>query len=126
MKIRGVEVADPKFGGIEITEEPIWASNSGRSITGKMIGDIVTWVTSITVSWPNLSFGEAKTIRDAIIGSEGDGSPFFDLEYNDLDKDSCVTKKVYVSSMPRTLESLVCGTGQLSGVAITFVEQGGE
>lgn len=63
MKIRGIEVAEPKFGGIEITEEPIWASNSGRSITGKMIGDIVTWVTSVTVSWPNLPLRRLEQSR---------------------------------------------------------------
>ena len=126
MKIRGIEVAEPKVGGITITEEPIWASNSGRSITGKMIGDIVAWVTTINVSWPNLSFEEARILRGAVLGNEEDSSPFFNLEYYDLSEEECVTKRVYVSGMPRTLESLAYGSGQYSGIAITFVEQGGE
>lgn len=126
MKIRGIEVAVPRQGGIAITEEPIWASNSGRSTTGKMIGDIIAWVTTVSVSWPNLSFQEAKVLRGAIMGAEGDNSPFFDLEYYDLDKDVMVSKRVYASTVPRTLETLASGIEQYSGITVTFTEQGGE
>lgn len=126
MKIRGILVREPKVGGLTITEEPIWASNAGRSITGKMIGDIVSWVTTINVSWPNLTFEEAKTIRGAVLGTGDDHSPFFELEYYDLDKEASVVKTVYVSGFPRTLESLATGIEQYSGISMTFVEQGGE
>ena len=119
MIINGILVATPKQGGITVTDEPIWAPNTGRSSTGKMIGDIVAWKTTVAVSWPPLSFSQAAEIRDAIKNA----GPFFDIEYYDLSTEKRVTKTVYASSIPRTLYSLVDRYQKYKDITITFVEQ---
>ena len=119
MVINGITVATPKQGGVVITEEPIWASNTGRSSTGKMIGDIVAWKTTIAVSWPPLSFSAAKEIIDAIM----DAGAFFKIKYYDLSTKSMKEKTVYASNIPRTLYSLADGHQKYTDITITFVEQ---
>jgi len=117
--INKIRVKEPKQGGLTVTDEPIWASNTGRSSTGKMIGDIVAWKTTISASWPPLSFLEAKTIRDAVI----EAGPFFDIEYYDFSSASTVKKTVYAASIPRTLYSLADKCQKYKDITITFVEQ---
>lgn len=119
MVINGVPVASPKIGGVSVTDEPIWAPNTGRSSTGKMIGDIVAWKTTVAVSWPPLSFDEAKKIRDAI----RDAGPFFTIEYYDFSASTMVSKSVYADHIPRTLYSLVDKYQRYKDITITFVEQ---
>lgn len=119
MVINGIRVREPKQGGLTVTDEPIWASNTGRSSTGKMIGDIVAWKTTITASWPPLSFNEAKAIRDAVI----EAGPFFNIKYYDFSSMAVVEKTVYAASIPRTLYSLADKHQRYTDVTITFVEQ---
>lgn len=119
MVINGVEVATPKQGGVVITDEPIWASNTGRSSTGKMIGDIVAWKTTIAVTWPPLSFADAKKIRDAIKTADA----FFNIKYYDFSSATMTEKTVYAGNVPRTLYSLAAGYRRHTDVTITFVEQ---
>ena len=109
----------PAKNGVAVTDEPIWASNTGRGSDGKMIGDIVSWKVTIEVGWPPLSFAEAKSIRDAIKGA----GPFFDITYYDVRTDSMAEKTVYCGNIPRVLYSLAAGHMRYSGVAIKFVEQ---
>ncbi len=119
MIINGITVATPKHGGVVITDEPIWASNTGRSSTGKMIGDIVAWKTTITVSWPPLTFGEVEKLRNAIVSAD----PFFKIKYYDIKTDSMQEKTVYTGNIPRTLYSLAEGYQKYTDITITFVEQ---
>lgn len=119
MIINGITVATPKHGGVVITEEPIWASNTGRSSTGKMIGDIVAWKTTIAVTWPPLSFTDAEKIRNAIVNA----GPFFEIRYHDFKSDSMQKKTVYAGNIPRTIYSLAEGYQRHTDVTITFVEQ---
>lgn len=119
MVINGVKVATPKPGGITVTDEPIWASNTGRSSTGKMIGDIVAWKTTVAVSWPPLSFDEAKKIRDAVKNA----GPYFDIKYYDFDALEMVSKTVYADHIPRTLYSLVDKYQRYKDITINFTEQ---
>lgn len=115
--INGVQVAEPAKEGLTITDEPIWASNTGRGTNGKMIGDIVAWKTTVEVTWPPLSFTDAQTIRDAIKNAGN----FFAIRYPDFSAGTLVTKTVYCGNIPRTTHSLV---SQLkNGVTITFIEQ---
>lgn len=122
MKINGVTVPDPKYGGINVTDENIWSSNTGRSSTGKMIGDIVARKATIDVSWPPLTYGQMKTIRDAIIS----GGNFFEIEYLDIASGSTLanmptTKTVYCANIPRLLASTVYK--RYTDVTIQFIER---
>lgn len=119
MVINGITVATPKQGGITVTDEPIWASNTGRSSTGKMIGDIVAWKTTVAVSWPPLSFNDAKRIRDAVQNA----GPFFNIQYYDFSASQMVSKTVYAGNMPRTLYSLADKYQRYKDITITFIEQ---
>lgn len=118
-KINGITVSEPKKEGVTITDEPIWASNTGRNVHGKMIGDIVAWKTTVAVQWPPLSFSESQKIVNALKGA----GPFFTITYNDFSSGSTVTKTVYCSNIPRTIYSLVQGVQYHQGVTVTFIEQ---
>lgn len=119
MIINGITVATPKQGGVVITDEPVWASNTGRSSTGKMIGDVVAWKTTIAVTWPPLSFANAKKIRDAIKNA----GTFFTIKYYDFSASAMVEKTVYAGNIPRTLYSLAAGYQKHTDITVTFVEQ---
>lgn len=118
-KINNVLVAEPRKEGVTITDEPIWAGNTGRNAKGKMIGELVAWKTTVEVEWPVLSFSEAKKIRNAIVNA---GS-FFPIEYYDFSADTAVTKTVYCANVPRTMYSLASSARYHIGVKIKFVEQ---
>ena len=50
-KINGTQVAEPAFQGITITDEPIWAPNTGRAQDGTMTGDFVGWKRTVAGTW---------------------------------------------------------------------------
>ena len=116
------QVHEPCLGGLTITDEPIWAPNTGRGSDGTMIGDIVAWKTTVAVTWPPLSFADSQAIRNAI-GS----APFFKIAYNDYDatqnNNSLVVKTVYCGNIPRTIASLNSAYQRHEGIQITFIEQ---
>lgn len=118
--IDGTAVATPAVGGLVITDEPIWSSNTGRGSTGKMAGDIVAWKTTIEVTWPPLTFSQAHTLRDAIKNA----GEFFDIYYtNFTTTNELVKKTVYASNIPRQLYSLTNKNRKYVGIVVTFVEQ---
>ena len=130
-KINNTTVAEPAVNGVVVTDETIWASNTGRNTKGKMIGDIIARKTHVEVTWPTLSYSAAKTIKDAIES----GGEFFEIQYPDIDagiqgqNDSnpgalkTTTKTVYAGSVPRTLYSLTPKNRRYSGIVIEFIER---
>lgn len=119
LKINGITVAEPKKEGVTVTDEPIWASNTGRGADGTMVGDIVTWKTTVQVEWPALSFSDSQTIVNALKNA----GAFFPIQYNDFNSGSAVTKTVYCSNIPRTIYSLAQAAQFHTGVTVTFIEQ---
>ena len=125
--INGVQVAEPAHQGVTITDEPIWAPNTGRAQDGTMTGDFVGWKRTVAVTWPPLSFSEMAKIRDAIKSGGG----FFDIRFtNDLTANVDLTSAglstaitVYVSNLPRTVYSLASGLRRHIGVTATFIER---
>lgn len=124
-KIGSTTVAEPARGGITVTDEPIWASNTGRNTKGKMIGDIVAWKTTIEVTWPPLTYSQVKTIRDAIKA----GGEFFEIHYKDIEAGissgalQTQDKTVYCANIPRSLYSLSSKYPRYDGITIQFIEQ---
>jgi len=118
-KIGNTTVHEPAYGGVQITDEPIWAPNTGRGSDGTMIGDIVAYKTTVAVTWPPLSFADSQAIRNAIMNA----GAFFTITYNDFSASSTVTKTVYCGNMPRVIASLNTAYRRHEGVQITFIEQ---
>lgn len=115
-----VDLPEPAKEGLAITREPIWGTNTGRSASGKMTGDIITHKTTIAVTWPPLSAADTATILDAV---EGAGS-FFDIRFTNDVGSGTATYTVYASNLPRTVYSLAPGLAfRHTGIEITFIEQ---
>lgn len=123
-----VTVKEPKLGGLVVTDEPVWAANTGRGSDGTMIGDIIAWKTTIEVGWPPLSYAEAKALRDAI-GVGDKTRNFFQIRYSDIEAGvssgalQTVTKTVYIGNMPRLLYSLSPAYPRYQDITIQFIEQ---
>ena len=114
-----VQMPEPAKEGITITDEPIWASNTGRAQDGTLVGDIISWKTTVAVTWPPLSFSSSQTLRNALVNN----SPFFKIYYPDFSAGTMTSKVVYCSSLPRTLYSIATGHQRHIGVTVTFIEQ---
>lgn len=118
-KIGTAQVAEPAKEGITITEEPVWAPNTGRTVSGYMTGDIVAWKRTVAVTWPPLSFEETKAIVNAIKNA---GS-FFVISWTSDNGGTASMMSCYTSSIPRTIYSLAEGFKRHTGVTITFIER---
>lgn len=135
-QIAGTQVAEPAHEGVVITDEPVWASNTGRAQTGKMTGSIRTWKRTVQVTWPPLPFDKSQQIRQLIKNN----SPFFNITFNDValnsawptqtvdgvtkpKTDQTVTMKVYCANIPRTIYSMTDAYPWHTGMTITFIEQ---
>ncbi len=51
---------------VTTTDEVIWSSNTGRSTTGKMIGDVVAQKQTFEIKWGVLTETEYQLIRSSI------------------------------------------------------------
>ena len=122
-----VTVAEPKIGGINVTDEPVWSSNTGRGDQGDMIGDIKAWKTTVDVTWPPLPYSEVKKIRDAI-GAGDKTRTKFKIKYPDIEagiSDGVLQmqeKTVYVANVPRELYSISTKYKRYAEFQIQFVE----
>lgn len=112
---------EPAHQGITVTDEPVWASNTGRAQNGLMIGDIVANKKTVEVTWPPLSFSDSQKLRNAIVNA----GAFFKIWYPDFSatESSYQELTVYASSLPRTLYSIADGLQRHVGVKVTFIEQ---
>lgn len=118
--INGVAVREPAREGVTITEEPVWAPNTGRAQDGTMTGDLVGWKRTFAVTWPPLTFEQTGEIINAIKNA----GAFFKITFTNTTGGSSVEKAtVYTSSIPRTIASLNNAYKRNIGVTITFIEQ---
>ena len=130
------QVAEPAKGGVVITEEPVWSENTGRDVnTGKMIGDIVAWKKTVSITWPPLTFAQTNKILNLIGVGNTSKSPFFKIYVNDrtankidnpqtFDPAEELTEiTVYSSNLSKTIESISNAYKRQTGVTVTFIEQ---
>lgn len=67
-KENGVWVKLPTPDSITVNDEIIWSSNTGRTSSGKMIGDVITEKNTFSVSWTGLrTEAEYKKIKNSLI-----------------------------------------------------------
>lgn len=113
-------VAMPTPSKITAAKEPIWSSNTGRSSTGLMVGDIICYKYKLQIEWPTLSQAESAQLDRAVTGSA-----FFSVKFIDPTDSSggFTTKTMYANGATYPVYSYVNGLPRHKGVAINLVEQ---
>lgn len=114
------EVDMPTPSKITITKEPIWSSNTGRSSTGLMIGDIIGYKYKLQIEWPILSQVQSALLDNAITSKA-----FFPVKFIDPADASgeFTTKTMYASAPPYPVYSYAAGIPRYTGVALDLIEQ---
>lgn len=115
----------PTPSTLNVTDELVWGSNTGRTSTGKMVGDFKGFKQKIEVSWNLLTASQMQQLRSALHTAQN-RSPFFNIQYWDIEAGASgglVTKKVYMNEIPRQLYSVRTGYRFYQEVEIHFIEQ---
>lgn len=109
----------PALEGMTITSEKIWSANTGRSTSGKMLGTVVAVKTTISITWPPLTFAQAALIEAAVSDKD---HPFVPVKYTDM-TGTTVTKTMYFGTPSYTVYSWADGLQLVTGVTVDGIEQ---
>lgn len=116
--IDGVEMPSPVVDGIEVKDEKIWSSDTGRISTGKMVGTVIGIKHTIRITWPRLTAAQAKRIRSAVSSKKS----FVVMAYTDIDGER-VSKTVYFDTPSFTIHRLWHGEPVITGCTVQGIEQ---
>jgi len=118
LKLNGVLMPSPKVEGVTFTPNKVWSKNTGRPVSGDMVGDIVTVKESIGIEFPPLSPAEVKRV-EAVVSNKS--LPFFSFEF--CDGYEVIKRTVYADSPSRKLYSAVSGMNYYTGYKVELVEK---
>lgn len=119
LTINGVTMPTPALEGVTISTEKVWSANTGRTASGKMVGDIIARKTTIKIKWPVLTMEQAAVIEQAVSDSD---RPFVPISYVDM-CGSRVEKTVYFGTPTYTVYSWANGLRLVKDVAVDGIEQ---
>ncbi|MBQ3090008.1 MAG: hypothetical protein IJD21_05535 [Oscillospiraceae bacterium] len=119
LTINGLAMPAPGLEGVTIATEKVWSANTGRTASGKMVGDIIAAKTTIKLKWPLLTLEEALLIEQAV--SDPD-HPFVSVSYLDMGGRR-VEKTVYFGTPSYTLYSWADGLQLVKDVTVDGIEQ---
>lgn len=72
----GKRIPLPAPATISVGDEILWSSNTGRSSTGKMIGDVIAEKETLNIKWQYITAAEKNIIETAL------STGFFPIEIN--------------------------------------------
>lgn len=115
--IGGVAMPALKKGGLTVTKEKVWSSNTGRAADGGMLGDLVGIKYKLQLEWPPLSKEQVAVIDNAV-------SPaFFNVAFLDPGSNSRITRTFYAGTPTYPVYSYVNGAKTYSGVTVDLIEK---
>lgn len=117
IRIAGTLMPDPGKGSVIITEEPMWSASTGRTTSGKMVGDIVARKATIKITWAVLTPAQVSTILTAVRSSD-----FFTVKYTDPTGTE-KTKTMYASATSFTQYSWYSGARYIINGSVELIEQ---
>lgn len=108
----------PEPRSIEIGKEKIWSSNTGRTDSGKMNGDIIAIKTQLKIKWGVLS-AEQTALIDKYLSES-----FFACTYLDPGNGNAETTKEFYAGTPAyPVYSYVNGLPDYQGVGVDLIER---
>lgn len=117
LKINNVIMPTPNK--LTVARSDLSSSESGRTLAGKMLKDIVATKTTISCSWSVLNWEECSILLSAV---ESTGA-FMNVTYPDPKTGNYATKTCYVGDRTAPALQLLNGKEMWEGVAFDFIEQ---
>lgn len=117
LKIDGKIMPEPKFQGITFSKEKIWSKNTGRTASGKMVGDVIAIKTTMSISFPVLSGEQVKELDAALEPA------FIDVYFKDPRKNEYTTKTFYAGTPSYPVYSYAKGLPEYVGTTVDLIEQ---
>ena len=118
LTIDGVQMPAPKREGVVLSQEKVWSSNTGRSSSGKMMGNLVAIKATVQITWGLLTPSEAELIRAAVSNVD---KPFSELTYTDLNGKT-TTRTVYFGTPSFTIRNIGANS-RITGATLSGIEQ---
>ena len=118
IKINGSSISVPDENGFKRTKNKIWSSNTGRSASGKMLGDIVAVKYTLDFAWSKLTAQEVKNLETAV-GT----AAFFPVVFPEEGTGKTLTKNFYAADMTYGTKKYENGTEIYSDVSLQIIEQ---
>lgn len=117
VKENGIWVQLPAPDEIVINNEIIWSSNTGRSGTGKMIGDVIAEKNTFSISWAGIRrSSEYNMIKNALVAG------FFPIKVRtDEESVELTSYRGTLSARPRG--QLADGYYYYDSISVDIVEQ---
>ena len=113
--IRGGGVVLPSPDSITASDEILWSSNTGRSASGKMLGDVIAEKKTFAIEWGVLTRAEYASIRQNL---QSGFRPF------SLEEDGVTTTITgYRGTLSGTLLGSFGGVTYYRGVTVTIIQQ---
>lgn len=75
--LKAGSVVLPAPVSLSVSDELIWTSDTGRTLSGYMIGDVVAEKKTLSIKWGFLTETEVKRIKDCLIAG------FFPITFRD-------------------------------------------
>lgn len=106
------------MGSYAVTKNKIWSKNTGRSASGRMLGDVVAVKYTVAVKWEELSQAEVDALEDAL-----SVKPFFPVTFTDEKGGEISDKTFYSADMQYASKFYRKGEAFYSGVSVELIEQ---
>lgn len=119
LTINGATMPTPALEGVTISTEKVWSANTGRTASGKMVGNIIAKKTTIKIKWPVLTMEQAAVIENAVSDSS---HPFVPVSYIDMCGNR-VEKTVYFGTPSYTVYSWANGLQLVKDASVDGIEQ---
>ena len=116
--IDGIRLPTLPQDGLNLSREPIWSANAGRTADCTFVGDIIGWKWNGSLSWGRLSFDEAAVIRRAFSSK---GKPFFNITFTD-DTGTRQTIRCYSTSPKSAIHVYKGDDGEVESISVDIVE----
>ena len=116
--INGYRIPVPNENGFKRTKNKLWSSNTGRTASGKMVGDIKAVKYTLEFSWKKLTAAEVALLETAV-GTVA----FFPVSFPKEGTGEKLTKNFYAADMTYGTKKYENGNEIYSDAVLQIIEQ---
>lgn len=113
IKVGGVTLPSPVE--MSIDDEIIWSSDTGRTLSGQMVGDVISEKKNISIQWGILDEDEFLTIKNSLIPG------FFPFSIHDNGED--ITLEGYRSAISKDYLGLLSGKHYYRSTTVSIIQR---